>query len=94
MNQPTSQPLYSIGTWDPELEAFTPQNGVPAFNLTRKQLVASIRMLQDCGYTCHRFRERDENGDLDDWAYDSDTFVMIQRTDGMSEEAILKEWKR
>jgi hypothetical protein len=89
-----NQPLYSIGTWDPELIAFTPQDGVPAFNLTRKQLVESMRLLRNEGYTCHRFRERDEDGDFYSDVFDSDPSVMIQRTDGMSEEAILKEWKR
>ncbi len=89
-----TQPLYSIGTWDPELEAFTPQEGVPAFNLTRAQLVSSMRQLQDCGYSCHRFRSRDETGALEEWASDSDPSVMINRTDGMPEYEILEMWKR
>ncbi len=89
-----NQPLYSIGTWDPELQSFTPQDDMPAFNLTRKQLVASIRMLQDCGYSCHRYRERLEDGTLSTESYDSDPFVMIERTDGMPESEILGRWKR
>ena len=88
-----SEPLYSIGTWDTDAQAFTPQEGVPAFNLTRKELVQSMRMLQNHGYSCHRFRGRDENhqptGDVD-----SDTFVLIERTDGMPESEILERWKR
>lgn len=89
-----NQPLYSIGTWDTDLQAFTPQEGVPAFNLTRAQLVSSIRQLQDCGYSCHRFRSRDETGNLEEWASDSDPYVMINRTDGMPEYEILEMWKR
>lgn len=88
-----TQPLYSIGTWDTEVQGFTPQTDVPAFNLTRKQLVESIRMLQNNGYSCHRFRERDENrqptGEVD-----SDCWVLIERTDGMNESEILERWKR
>ena len=84
------KPLYSIGTWDTELQAFAPHDGVPAFNLTRRQLVASMRMLQATGwYTCHRFG----NTHSDDLR-DSDTSVMIERTDGLSEAEILMQWRR
>lgn len=83
-------PLYSIGTWDTESQAFTPQEDVPAFNLTRKQLVESMRMLRQCGYSCHRYRYREENGEFEKWASESDSFVLIERTDGMSEAEILE----
>jgi hypothetical protein len=34
-----TEPLYSVGTWDTELQAFTPQLGVhPWLNITRSQL--------------------------------------------------------
>jgi len=89
-----SEPLYSIGTWDTDEQAFTPQPDVPAFNLTRKQLVQSIRMLQECGYSCHRYRSRNEDGTLEAWAFDSDTSVLLERTDGESAESILERWKR
>lgn len=86
-----NKPLYSIGTWDSDLQAYTPQNGVPAFNLTRCQLVQSIRMLKDRGYSCHRYG----NTDIDAFGLrDSDTYVLIERTDGLSEEEILSRWKR
>lgn len=81
-----TQPLYSIGTWDGDEQAYTPQIGVPAFNLTRPQLVASMRLLQQCGYSCHRIKQGNE--------YDSDCSVLIERTDGKPEAEILEEWKR
>lgn len=73
-----TQPLYSIRTWDPELQKYTPQIDVPCDNLTRAQLVASMRMLQDVGYSCHRIRERDDDGNHTGYA-DSDPSVMIER---------------
>ena len=89
-----TEPLYSIGTWDTGLPEFSPQVDVLAFNLTRKQMVESIRMLQGNGYPCHRFRGRDEDGQLNARADDSDPSVLIERTDGMSEVEILKRWQR
>lgn len=83
-----SQPLYSIGTWDQELEAFTPQVGVPAFNLTRSQLRQSMKALKRCGYGCYRLRDPDGSHDT------NDTWVLIERTDGKSESEILEQWKR
>ena len=87
-------PLYSIGTWDAKLHAYTAHDGVPAFNLTRSQLVASMRLLKREGYTCHRYRTRLEDGSLSEWADDSDPAVIIERTDGQSEDAILQGWGR
>jgi hypothetical protein len=85
-----SEPLYSIGTWDMDLQAYTPQNGVPAFNLTRGQLRESIKMLRSLKYkyTVHRFRDADGSHEDNDWS------VLIERTDGKSEEQILKDWER
>lgn len=83
-----STPLYSIGTWDTDLSAFTPQTGVPAFNLTLPQLRQSMRTLRAIGYTCHRLR--DANGDHDN----NDSSVLIERTDGQAEAEILEGWKR
>lgn len=79
---------YSIGTWDTNEQAFTPQIGVPAFNLTLYQLRQSMRMLRDRHYSCHRYRDADGSHD------DNDTSVLIERTDGMSEAEILESWKR
>ena len=80
--------LYSIGTWDTEAQAYTPQIGVPAFNLTLYQLRQSMRMLQERGYSCHRTGNIRNRGD------DNDTFVLIERTDGKSDAQILDDWKR
>jgi hypothetical protein len=83
-----AEPLYSIGTWDADAQGYTPHEGVPAFNLTRRQLVESMRMLQ-CGmYTCHRY------GNSESLDRDSDTSVLIERTDGKSEAEILRDWER
>jgi hypothetical protein len=80
-------PLYSVGTWDTDSQGYTPQVGVPAFNLTLGELRQSLRMLRQQGNGA--WRVRDEKGD-----YDSDWFVLVERTDGMSEVEILEKWKR
>lgn len=82
------EPRYSVGTWDTELQAYTPQVGVPGINLTRAQLKASIRLLRYYGYTAHRYG----NCSSDD--RDNDTSVLIERTDGMTEAEILQHWLR
>lgn len=81
-------PLYSVGTWDADAEAYTPQTGVPAFNLTLAELRRSLKALKDCGYSCHR--TRGPNGDYDD----NDVYVLVERTYGMSEAEILDQWQR
>jgi hypothetical protein len=83
-----AQPVYSIGTWDTVKQAFTPHMDAPAFNLTRAELVRSIRLIRADGYTVHR------RGNMNDGHYDNDTGVMIQRTDGMSVDEILETWQR
>lgn len=68
---------YSITTWDPEEEDFTPQEGVPSHGLTLHQLRRSMRMLRSMGYSVHRRRTRYRGG----WEYyDSDFSVLIERT--------------
>ena len=81
-------PRYSIGTWDTDLQAFTPQIDVPAFNLTIVELKRSMRLLRRMGYSCHRYRDTDGGHDCNDVA------VLIERTDGMDEAEILESWKR
>jgi len=70
--------LYSVGTWDTEAQAYTPQEGltVPSQNVNWRGLLAVVRQLKNMGYSCHYVR--DENGDhsANDWA------VLIERTDG------------
>jgi hypothetical protein len=83
-----SESLYSIGTWDVEEQAYLPHPGMRCINISRKQLVLVMRHLRKCGYTCHRYG----NTRTDD--RDSDTAVVIERTDGKPRKDILEGWKR
>lgn len=85
-----SEPLYSVGTWDTDKQAYTPQRGltVPAFNITRSQLRLAIRELRKRGYSAHRFRDDDGSHE------DNDSFVLIERTDGKHWKEIMREWRR
>lgn len=82
-------PLYSVGTWDSESQAYTPQVGlsVPWCNVPIATLRQALRELRRMGYAADR--KRDSNGD-----YDSDPAVLVERTDGKPEAEILKEWER
>jgi len=84
----STKPLYSIGTWDVEEQSYLPHPGFRCINITRKQLVIVMRQLQQRGYTCHRY------GNTTQDIRDSDTAVLIERTDGKSRKAILEGWKR
>lgn len=84
----STAPLYSVSTWDGEADAYTPQLGVPAFNLTLPQLRQAIRLLRELGYTAHRVRSPDGDHDDNDWS------VLIERTDGKPESEIIEGWKR
>lgn len=80
---------YSVGTWDSDMQAYTPQSGVEkSFNITIRELRSAIKRLRELGYSCHRFRDGDGGHE------DSDTFVLVERTDGTTEEKILEQWKR
>ena len=82
--------LYSVGTWDYDEQAYTPQRGltVPSFNITRAQLRVALRELKWMGYSVHR--RRDRRGDYDD----NDWSVLVERTDGKPESEIRKQWER
>ncbi len=85
-----SEPLYSVGTWNTDLQRFSPQRGltVPSFNITLHQLRQAMRDLKRLGYSCHRFRDPDgEHEDNDPW-------VMVERTDGKHWKDIMREWSR
>jgi hypothetical protein len=88
-----SAATYCIGTWDTERQAFTQHPGLPWYGLTRRELVAIMRELQQCGYTCHRVRYRDPDGTLTDEA-DSDVSVLIERTDGRTQQQVREDWQR
>lgn len=82
--------LYSVGTWDTNIQAFTPQHGltVESFNISKGQLRQALRELRRFGYSAHRLR------DSDGWHEDNDYLVLVERTDGENPEAILRRWKR
>lgn len=82
--------LYSVGTWDTDRQAYTPQRGlsVPAFNITLAQLRIAIRELRKKGYSVHRYRDEDGQHEDNDWA------VLIERTDGKSWREIRRSWNR
>jgi len=71
-------PLYTITTWDGELQRWTPQEGltVPSENVPWRGLLAVLRQLKRMGYPCYRYRDADGNHDVNDFA------VLVERTDG------------
>jgi hypothetical protein len=85
-----THPLYSIGTWDTDKSAYTPQRGlsVPSFNMTRGQLFQALRELRGMGYSCHRVRDEDGGHE------DNDPMVLIERTDGKEWKEIRRSWDR
>lgn len=83
----SAEPLYSVGTWDTNKQAYTPQTS-PAFNLTIGQLRAALKGLRSLGYQAHRKRDTDGSYDNNDWA------VLVERTDGRHWKEIRKGWKR
>ncbi len=70
--------LYSIATWDIDLQAYTEQVGltVPSQNVDIHGLRAVLKQLKRMGYSCHRFRDPDGGHDDNDWC------VLVERTDG------------
>jgi hypothetical protein len=83
-------PLYSIGTWDTDTQAYTPQVGltVPCLNVPWTTLLEVLRQLRQMGYSADR--RRDANGEHND----NDSSVLVERTDGMTESEIAERWKR
>lgn len=84
------RPLYSVGTWDMNKQAYTPQRGlsVPSFNITWTQLIIAVRELKELGYSCHRYRDSEGSYEDNDWC------VLIERTDGMHWKEIRRGWNR
>lgn len=81
-------PLYSIGTWDTDAQAFTPQiDTEPCINVPWQRMLQVLRLLRDMGYSAYRTRHA--NGERD-----SDPFTLVERTDGMDEKEILARWER
>ncbi len=73
-----TMPLYSVGTWDTDAQAYTPQEGltVPSQNVPRVGLFEVLRQLRGMGYSAHR--RRDARGNHDH----NDSYVLVERTDG------------
>lgn len=89
---PQQKPLYSVGTWDMDLQAYTPQAGAGrCINITKARLRVVLKWLRNHGYTAHRVRFSIGLGDHD---HDSDPSVLVERTDGMTKAEILEGWKR
>lgn len=80
-------PLYSVGTWDIDRQAYTPQTR-PWANMSLAQLRRALKQLRKHGYTCHRYRDEDRAH------RDTDPFVLVERTDGEAPTKILERWKR
>lgn len=82
---------YSVGTWDTNKGAFTPQRGlsVPSFNCTIGELRIALKELRRMGYSAHR--QKDPDSDSHD---NNDSMVLVQRTDGMHWKEIMKDWRR
>ena len=76
MTSPTTEPLYTILTYDWEISEYTPQEGlsVPCINVPLHTMRQVLKELRDCGYTCHRRRGPDGNYD------DNDSSVLVKRT--------------
>lgn len=85
-----AKPLYSVGTWDTNKQAYTPQRGGRCINISLRQLRAVLKRLRAIGYTAHRFGPKDDMG----YREHNDSEVIIERTDGRSRKLILADWER
>lgn len=81
---------YSVGTYDYERTAYTPQRGAGrSINISLRQLRRVLKRLRRMGYGAWRVgNTRDES------TRDSDPDVLVERTDGMTKDEILKRWDR
>jgi hypothetical protein len=87
---------YSIGTWDSELQAYTPQAGMrnPSINVPWRGMLAALRELRrEHGYDASRGRFPMLPGQIEHERW-SDWTVLVERTDGAPEAQILKRWER
>lgn len=87
------KPLYSIGTWDPDAQGYTPHEttDTPCINVDINGLRRHLKELRKMGYTCHRVRHK--CGDA--WSHDdNDPLVLVERTDGLPLAEILERWQR
>lgn len=68
---------YSVRTWDPEEQRYTPQAGLslPWEGLTLWQVRRALKELRSMGYTAHRYRSA--SGDH----HENDFYVLVERDD-------------
>ena len=87
------EPLYSVGTWNTNVQGFTRQRGlsVPSINVPLRTLRAALKELRECGYQADRQRYMGDDGE---WEWASDPMVLVERTDGLNYRKILKQWRR
>jgi len=87
--KPKPAPVYSVGTWDGLLNAFTPQQGlsVPSINVPLATMRQVLRELRQMGYDA-QYR-RDASGEH----WDNDPVVMVERTDGKTDKEVLAGWR-
>jgi hypothetical protein len=93
---PLSDRRYSVGTWNTEEQGYTPQLEMrnPCINVPLSGLLAALRELRnEHGYAADRGRFPLETGDITQQRY-SDWSVLVERTDGIPLEEILKQWSR
>jgi len=82
--------LYSVGTWDTDVSGYTPQPEMrcPCINVTWRGLLNALRELRnEHGYDAGRVR-------FADGSRDSDWSVLVERTDGLTLDEILRNWER
>jgi hypothetical protein len=81
---------YSVGTWDADAQAYTPQVGlsVPSIGIDKGTLRTALKELRSKGYTAHRVRDSEGSYDDNDWS------VLVERTDDMTEAEVLESWRR
>lgn len=85
-----AEALYSVGTWDMDEQAYTPQAGltVPCINVPWLTLLEVMRQLKSMSYSAHYRRDAKGKHDDNDWS------VLVERTDGTAPVDILKGWER
>lgn len=68
--------LYTVGTWDMDLQKYTPQAGLdcPSENVPIATVRRILKQLRRMGYSAHR--RRDADGDHSD----NDFSVLVERT--------------
>lgn len=82
------KPKYSVGTWDADKQAYTPQAGIRrSINISLRELRRVLKQLRRMGFSAHRCGNKEDG-------HDSDWTVLVERTDGEKRDAILKRWAR